>query len=97
MSLFDTYPDAPGFQARDTSKAAADAVAPHAKSLRARVYDAIREKPDTPEGVAKRLRVDVMSVRPRCSELAERELIEDSGARGPSRGGKRAIVWRVPA
>jgi len=94
-SLFDAYPDAPGFKARDTSAAAAEAIAPHAKSLRARVYDAIKAKPDTPEGLAKRLREDVMNVRPRTSELAARGLIEDSGARGVSRCGKGAIVWQV--
>lgn len=89
------YPDAPGYKARETSRAAAEAAAPMAMSLRARVYEAIKAKPDTPEGVAKRLREDILAVRPRFSELSARGLIEDSGTRGPSRGGRASIVWWV--
>jgi hypothetical protein len=65
--------------------------------LRARVYEAIKSKPDTPEGIAQRLREPVLNVRPRCSELAARGLIEDSGSRGDAMGGKRAIVWWIVA
>lgn len=89
------YPDAPGYKARETSRAAAQAAAPMAMSLRARVFECIKAKPDTPEGVAKRLREPVHNIRPRCSELAARELIEDSGIRGEAMGGRQAIVWRV--
>lgn len=93
--LFTTYPNAPGWKARETAQAAAVAVAPMAKGLRARVYDAIKAQPDTPEGVASRLDLDILAVRPRFSELAAQGLIEDSGACGPSRSGKSAIIWRV--
>lgn len=87
------YPHEPGWKARETSHAAAVAVAPMARSLRARVYDCIQERPDTPEGVARRLNLDILAVRPRCTELARLGKIHDSGARGRSRSGKSAIIW----
>lgn len=89
------YPDTAGFKARDTAKAAAAGVEPAAKSLRARVFDAIKAKPGTPEELAARLGVPVMNVRPRTSELSARGLIEDSGTRGEADGGRQAIRWRV--
>lgn len=93
------YPENPGVKPphRDTSRAAADGIAPGVKSLRARVYDALKEHADTPEGVAARLGEPVMNCRPRFSELSANGLIEDSGRRGPAAGGKQAIVWQVRA
>lgn len=91
------YPDHPGAKARETSFAAADAIAPKAMSLRARVFDAIREKPGTPEEIAARLGEAVHNIGPRCSELAARNLIADSGDRREAMGGRRAIVWQVAA
>ena len=91
------YPETPGYKARDTAKAAADGIAPQAKSLRARVFDAIKAQPGTPEEIAARLGVPLMNVRPRTSELSARELIEDSGERREADGGRKAIVWRVKA
>jgi len=90
-----SYPHAPGFKARSTAKAAAEAMAPKAQSLRARVFDALKEKADTPEGVAARIGEPVMNVRPRCSELAARNMIADTGQRREAMGGRQAIVWAV--
>jgi hypothetical protein len=89
------YPNAPGFKARETSRAAAQAAVPMAMGLRARVYEAIKARPDTPEGIAKRLREPVYNVRPRCSELATKHKIIDIGLRGEAMGGGEAIVWKV--
>lgn len=89
------YPDAPGFKGRETSQAAADAIAPAAKTLRARVLDELRRAPGTPEQIAHRLKEPLMNIRPRCSELAAKGLIEDSEARGTAMGGRKAIIWRV--
>lgn len=94
--LFSQYPDHPGFKARDTSRDAAEAIAPAAKTLRAQVYEEIKRLPGTPEQIAKRLMCPLMNVRPRCSELAAQGLIADSGMRGQASGGRRAIVWCVP-
>lgn len=87
------YPHAAGYRKRDTSRAAAKAIEPKAKTLRERVLDLIREMPCTPETAARRLAQPVHSLRPRFSELSAQGLIEDSGARGRAMGGKKAIIW----
>lgn len=89
------YPEHPGAKARDTSFAAAAAIAPVVKGLRAKVYDAIAARPSTPEEIAPRLGLTVHSTRSRCSELARMGKITDSGLRRASLGGKRAIVWEL--
>jgi hypothetical protein len=89
------YPEAPGFKARDTAKAAAAGMTPKAGSLRARVYDELKRRPGTPEQVAARIGEPVMNCRPRISELSARGLVVDSGERGEAMGGRLAIVWRV--
>lgn len=90
-----TYPTAAGWKARDTSRAAAEAITPKAPTLRARVLEAIQQQPGSADDIAIRLGVSWMSVRPRCSELAARGLIEDGGLRDIATGGKRCIVWRA--
>lgn len=90
-----SYPNGPGWKARETSRAAAEAIAPKAATIRERVFAALKVQPGTPEQIAKRIGEAVMNVRPRCSQLAAAGLIEDSGARGPAMGGRNAIVWRV--
>ena len=89
------YPDRPGFRARQTSREAAEAIVGAAKSIRARVFEALKASPATPEEVAETLGVPLMNTRPRFSELAARGLIEDSGIRRRAAGGKSAIVWRI--
>lgn len=90
-----SYPDEPGYRARDTSRAAAEGIAPAAKSFRARVFDSIKAQPGTPEEVAARLGEPVMNCRPRFSELSAKGLIRDSGRRGEAMGGRRAIIWEA--
>lgn len=96
-SIFDgldtRYPATPGFKRAGTSQAAAEAIAPKALSLRARVLEAVKAKPGTPEQIAKRLGEPVMNVRPRLSEAAKLGLVKDSGLRGRAMGGRQAIVW----
>lgn len=95
-SLFDeAYPNAPGHKGRDTGRAAAKAMKVKAPSLRERVLAEIQRKPGTPEQIANRLNIPLMSVRPRCSELSAQGLIKDSGGRGTAMGGLKAIVWMV--
>lgn len=90
------YPASLGWKDRDTSRKAAEGVSGHAKGLRARVYDAVRAKPSTPEEVAMALDEPLHNVRPRLSECATKGLIIDSGQRRPAQGGRMAIVWRMP-
>lgn len=91
-----TYPQTPGFQNTDTSKAAADLVKPSAQSLREQVLAAIRQKPRTSFELARDLGHPFEGIQPRTSELREMGLIEDSGARGVSRSPRtKSIVWQV--
>ena len=89
------YPQHPGHKREGTSKDAADGIAPRAKSLRMRVFDALKTRPNSPEGLSDILGEPVHSLRPRFSELSARNLIEDSGARGVAMGGRPCIIWRV--
>lgn len=89
------YPDSPGYRRQETSRAAAEAIAPREKSLRARVFDALKIANATPEEMAERLGEAVHSIRPRFSQLLEAGLIEDTGERGTAMGGRKSIRWRV--
>jgi hypothetical protein len=100
MDLFDifeqpaTYPDYPGFKARDTAQAAAHAVAPKAPRLRELCLETLRAAGAlTADECAARLGVDRLSVRPRFSELATTAKIIDTGQRRLNASNKRAIVW----
>lgn len=100
--LFDygqAYPSAPGWKRRATSKRAADDMKPKAAVLREKCLAVLRDFPDglTADGVAHALKADVLSIRPRISELANRNLIEDTGRRGRNRSGKPAVIWKVRA
>lgn len=90
------YPDRPGYRRRDTSKEAADAIAPKASSLQVLVLDAIRAAGAlglTAHECAAVLRLDRSAVQPRTTELSLLGFIRDSGARRHNTSGKRAIVW----
>lgn len=91
--LFD-YPSSPGFQARDTSRAAAEHVAPTAALLRNRCLEVVeRSMGLTADEVAGRLGLSILSVRPRITELARLGKVRDSGDRRPNASGRTAIVW----
>ena len=88
------YPNWPGFRARDTSKAAADAMAPKAPSLRDRVLRVVCTYSPTADEAAEILDESILAIRPRVSELAKLGLIRDSGGRRTNiSSGKAAIVW----
>lgn len=86
----------------ETSLDAALAVSHVAPKQRERVYRVLLSSltPLTPEQITAALHEAgghdmLMSVRPRCSELARLGLIGDSGLRGIGAGGKKAIKWQV--
>ena len=100
MDLFDRlddgacYPDTPGWKARDTAEAAADAIAPKAPLLRERCLETLRQWGClTADEIAARLGVDRLSIRPRCSELSATGHILDTGERRLNASGKFAVVW----
>lgn len=90
------YPDAPAFRATDTSREAAEELAPHLGRLQVLVLGAIEaagERGLTADETCDVLRLDRWTVQPRTSELRAKLKIRDSGQRRPNRSGKRAIVW----
>jgi len=93
-----SYPTTPGYQHRDTSRAAATAIAPIAKTLRDKAFAEIIASGQhglTADQVAARLGRSIMSVRPRLSELVELRTIRDTGKRRPNESGRPAIVWQA--
>ena len=95
-SLFDRYPNAPGYKARDTAKLSARQSAPKAPRLRNMVYDMLLLRgPLTADECAAYLHVDRLAIRPRFSELAATGRIADTTERRLNDSGKKAIVWRA--
>lgn len=89
-----SYPAVPGAQDRDTSRAAADAIAPAAGLLRNRALAAVEHSNGlTADEVAGRLGLSILSIRPRLTELARLGKVRDSGARRKNVSGRPAIVW----
>ena len=95
MSDLFTYPTGPGFKEGETSREAAEAISATAPLLRERCLDCLSLGPKTPDEVAERLGLSILSVRPRISELARMGRIRDTGQRRRNRSGKRAKVWQI--
>ena len=86
------YPAHPGARDRDTSIAAADAIAPQAPNLRTATKSALAASEPhglTADEVAAVLGLSILSIRPRVTELSRMGVIEDSGARRANQSGKK--------
>lgn len=90
-----SYPDTPGYVARDTSREAAEAIAPRAPNLRDRVLAHINYCPATCAEVTALMGLPHQTVSARFTELAHGKLIVDSGQRRKTASGRNAIVWRL--
>jgi predicted ArsR family transcriptional regulator len=96
FAFAERYPQAPGWKARDTARSAADAAAPRAPLLRERCLAELQSfGPLTADEIARRLKVDRLSIRPRLSELSAIGKVKDSGLRRPNDSGKSAIAWEA--
>ncbi len=97
--MIENYPDdSPGYQDTDTSIAAAESVTEDAATIRDRCYHMLGLLSIgglTADEVASHLRLSVLTVRPRITELNQQGLIEDTGERRKNSSGRKAIVWRV--
>jgi predicted XRE-type DNA-binding protein len=91
----DIYPQSPGWKRRDTSEQAAEDIKPSAETLRNQVYQLLKLRTMSADECAELMEVDKLSIRPRFSELAKMNKIEDTGKRTLNRSGKKAIVWRL--
>jgi hypothetical protein len=92
------YPDFPGFQDTDTSRAAAREADDFARPLKDRVLKEISSAGPTgltADEASRRVHNSILSVRPRVAELKKSGVIVDSGRRRANSSGRRAIVWMV--
>jgi hypothetical protein len=90
----DNVPPAPG--KTDTSRAAAEYVAPRLTGLRKAVYDAVAAAGSdgiAPERIAEEHDIWLYTVKPRLTELRKAGLIADSGRRIKNSRGRDEIVW----
>lgn len=68
-----------------------------AATLRLLVLQEIRRRPLTADEAAEKLKRNILSIRPRLSELVNSGRIEKSDERRRNASGKSAIVWRATA
>lgn len=89
------YPNTPGAQARDTSRAAAAGIAKAAPHIREQVLEVFeRSAGMTADECAGRMGLSILTVRPRVTELSRLGKLRDSGTRRKNTlSGKSAIVW----
>ena len=88
-----TEPNRSAAQRRSPPVGAAVGIA----TIREQVFDCLWFSDGlTPEEVAARLGLSVLTVRPRCSELMRRGRIVDSGTRRVNASGRKAKVLVVP-
>jgi hypothetical protein len=91
------YPNSPGSKTGGASVEAAHAVALHAKTLRNRVRDFLRDchpAAFSADQIADALGETILSVRPRVSELKKMGVIEAVIERHKNRSGMSAHCWR---
>lgn len=89
------YPDSPGYKAPGPSQEAAEQVSEDAATLRGKALDILKASSLTADEVASRLDRNILSIRPRLSELRTKGLIRDTGERRTNISGKSATVWRA--
>src|ERR1700686_1951865 len=99
LPLF-SYPQKPGFKERTTSRAAALSMAPRVELLRQRVLSAIKAAGDrglTPDEAAALLDEEIVSIRPRFTELGPLHLkkIEKTNERRPNKSKRKARAWGI--
>jgi hypothetical protein len=80
----------------DTSRAAAESMAPHAGALRERVFAFVNwEHGATCDEIEHSLKLAHQTASARLWELKRAQRIVDSGRRRPTTSGRQAIVWRA--
>lgn len=89
------YPLRAGYKKRKTSKAAAAIIDSKTSELQAWILGWLASGALTADECAEEMGFDRLVIRPRFSELAKLNLIEDSGQRRKNVSGKMAIVWTL--
>lgn len=92
------YPRDPGAKTSGTSEDAAAAIASHAKTVRGRVLAFLTERYPasfSADQIAAGLDENILTVRPRVSELRRSALIEPTAERRLNASGMFASSWRA--
>lgn len=85
-----SYPNLAGHQDTDTSR---DAAPLDAATIRAKVFSTFQDSaPMTADECAERMRLSILTIRPRCTELKRLGMLRDTGKRRPNASGKMAMV-----
>ncbi|OAE96748.1 hypothetical protein AYJ54_36320 [Bradyrhizobium centrolobii] len=93
-----SYPDNPGWKAAGTSEDAAQEITSHAKTVRGRVLGFLTKRHPgafSADEIAAALDENILTVRPRVSELRRSDLIEPTGERRANKSGMSATCWRA--
>lgn len=92
------YPHTAGHRGVDTSVAAASAIerSGRAGDYRSMVLAIYRRGGEfTADEIATLMNADILTIRPRVTELVKQELLEDTGIRRRSSRGKASRVYRI--
>lgn len=89
------YPHHPGHQDGNTSREAAEKIAPRADFLKAKVLAALHVRPMTPDEIAASLGESILAIRPRCTELKALGLVVATPETRRNASGCRARVLAV--
>jgi predicted ArsR family transcriptional regulator len=99
-SASDQYPDSPGYRhnAPETSREAAEAIAPMARNHRAQVLAVLKEaypESRSSDQIAYAIGLSPYIVRPRVSELQAAGKVERTDDRAKNNGGRSVVLWRA--
>lgn len=94
------YPESPGYRANapETSREAAEAVAPMARNHRDQILAVIKAaypESRSSDQIAHTIGLSPYSVRPRVSELLAGGKIERTDDRTKNEGGRTVMLWRA--
>ena len=97
-SLFDRYPNAPGYSNPTTSKDAAESVKPTASAIRVRILAELQVRGSTGatcDELEQAMDLSHQTASARLREMALKGAIVDSGNKRSTRSGRAAIVWHA--
>ncbi len=100
QSLFDPitpiYPEGPGSkEVGGASEDAAVKISDKVKHLQGLCVGVLTKGDHTADEVADILHMDILTIRPRLSELRKRRLVESTGIRRASSRGNSSTVWTL--
>lgn len=88
--------DGAGWKGTDTSREAAESIAPDTGRLRILILNTLEKHGAlTADEIADRMGESVLSIRPRVSELRNMGRIADTGYRRANKSGRKAAVWDI--